>query len=388
MKTLVLCVDRDDDFGEKLGVNTPIVGRKNNIETATAMLLTDPEESDANALFGAIKIYDEIVSRGEKAEVVTICGGRQVNQATDKKLFKELEMALYIAKAENVILVTDGSEDEYILPIIGSRTNIISKKKVVVKQSDRLESIYFYFTKILEDEKTQRIVVPLALILIFGGITTLMGIGNIGYGSVAVLIGLFLIIKTFHLEHPLTSFVNDVRKGFGARISFITAILSILVLLAVLATFVDGMQDEESEHEAREQQKWEEADAKDEDYSKRDWVGTPFVVAFFDEAQNLVIGVIAAAIFWTIGKALDTHMSENKFPWEEINKFFFFIGAGFILNGFLEVTENVIGGNKVQFQEFFFVILEGLLFLIIWHRFHNYFERRKAPQSVDKGWRK
>ena len=369
MKTLVLCVDRDDDFGEKLGVNTPIVGRANNLETATAMLLKDPEESDANALFGAIKVYDEIVSRGEKVEIVTICGGRQVNQATDKKLFKELEMALYISKAKDVILVTDGSEDEYILPIIGSRTNIISKNKVVVKQSDRLESIYFYFTKILEDEKTQRIVVPLALILIFGGITTLMGIGNIGYGSVAVLIGLYLIIKTFHLEHPLTSFINDIRKGFGARISFITSIISILLLLAGIATFIDGMSEQSSDH---------------------NWnvLSTAFIVSFLDAVQNLVVWTIAAAIIWVFGKSIDTYMSEAKFPWEETNKFFFFIAAGFILNGSLELIKDVTDGQTVQFLNFFFVILEGLLFLIIWRWFHNYFERRNPPQPAERGWRK
>ena len=390
MKTLVLCVDRDDDFGEKIGVNTPIVGRKNNFDAATSILLKDPEESDGNALFGAIKIHDEIVNRGEKAEIITICGGSRVNQTTDKKLFKELEMALYISKAKDVILVTDGSEDEYILPIIGSRIYIISKSKIVVKQSDRLESIYFYFTKVLEDEKTQRIVVPLALILIFGGITTLMGIGNIGYGSVAVLIGLYLIVKTFHLEHPLISFVTDVRKGFDARISFITSIIAFLLILAGLATFLDGMQQEKNDFEASEQEKWQAANLTGEEYTKEEWniLGTPFVVAFLKVVQNLVIWLIAAVIFWKFGRAVDTYFSDNSFPWQEGNKVFFYIAWGLIVNGSLDVIRAVVDDKTPQALELFSIILGGILFLLVWRGLHNYLEKRFTPQPTAKGWRK
>ena len=59
-RILVLCVDRDDDLGVKGGIKTPVLGRKENIKAATALILRDPEEPDANAMFEAIRIYDRL----------------------------------------------------------------------------------------------------------------------------------------------------------------------------------------------------------------------------------------------------------------------------------------------------------------------------------------
>ena len=37
MKTLIICIDRDNDLGEKAKVETPIIGRENNLKAATAL---------------------------------------------------------------------------------------------------------------------------------------------------------------------------------------------------------------------------------------------------------------------------------------------------------------------------------------------------------------
>ena len=45
VKILVICVDRDNDIGEMLGVEGPIIGREKNLEVAKNLALKDPEES-------------------------------------------------------------------------------------------------------------------------------------------------------------------------------------------------------------------------------------------------------------------------------------------------------------------------------------------------------
>ena len=55
MKTLVLNVDRDDDFGRKAKVKSPMIGIKDNIESANKLGQADPEDSDLNAIFSAKK---------------------------------------------------------------------------------------------------------------------------------------------------------------------------------------------------------------------------------------------------------------------------------------------------------------------------------------------
>ena len=65
MKTVIFTIDRDNDFGEKLGLKGPIIGRRANLKAAVAMGLEDPEESDMNGLFAAIKLHDDLKADGQ-----------------------------------------------------------------------------------------------------------------------------------------------------------------------------------------------------------------------------------------------------------------------------------------------------------------------------------
>ncbi|MCK5317950.1 MAG: DUF373 family protein, partial [Anaerolineales bacterium] len=41
-RTLILCIDVDDDIGKKGDVETPILSRNSNLEAATKLALSDP----------------------------------------------------------------------------------------------------------------------------------------------------------------------------------------------------------------------------------------------------------------------------------------------------------------------------------------------------------
>ncbi|MCX8204007.1 MAG: DUF373 family protein, partial [Nitrososphaeria archaeon] len=64
-RVLILVVDEDDDVGRKTGWETPITGRDRNFLAAKDLLLADPEEADANAMFAAVKLYDELSRKGD-----------------------------------------------------------------------------------------------------------------------------------------------------------------------------------------------------------------------------------------------------------------------------------------------------------------------------------
>ena len=68
-KIIIICIDRDDDIGIKGGMNTPIVGKELCIEAGTSLAIEDPEDSDCNAIFGAIKSYEEFRTKGYDVEV-------------------------------------------------------------------------------------------------------------------------------------------------------------------------------------------------------------------------------------------------------------------------------------------------------------------------------
>ena len=96
-RILIVCVDRDNDIGRKAGVKTPIIGKKENIDAALKLILVDPEEADANAMFEAVRICDSLERSGAKnisCQVATIAGSELGGIAADRKLISELNEAL------------------------------------------------------------------------------------------------------------------------------------------------------------------------------------------------------------------------------------------------------------------------------------------------------
>ncbi len=174
MKTLVLCVDRDDDLGTKAGINGPVIGRDENLKASVALGLADPEDVDTNTILSGVQLYDDLVKRGMQAEIATISGDSHVGFQSDLILANQLENVLEVVKPDRAILISDGAEDESIYPVISSRIKIDSVRRVYVKQSRSIEGTYNMVMKTLQDEKMRRKwIVPLSLILIIWGFLSL-----------------------------------------------------------------------------------------------------------------------------------------------------------------------------------------------------------------------
>lgn len=166
-KTLVLVVDRDDDFGVKGKVNTPVIGVQNCLDAATAFGIADPEDSDLNALYAAVSVCLEIQEDGHEADVALICGDEKVGHRSDLALVSQLEEVLEEIEPDSVVLVGDGAEDEYIYPIISSRAHVDSVRKVYVKQAPGLEGMFYIVKKMMSDvDKRKRFLVPLGFVLV------------------------------------------------------------------------------------------------------------------------------------------------------------------------------------------------------------------------------
>lgn len=161
-KVLVLSVDRDDDLGRKAGLKGPIIGREKVLDAAVKLGLADPTDSDTNVLFRAVKVRDEWESKTAKIEVAAVTGDEKVGIASDMAIGNQLERVLASSKVDGVILVTDGKEDEYIEPVIRSKTEILSVDRIIVQQSEELETTYFilqeYLHTLMEDRKVSGLV--------------------------------------------------------------------------------------------------------------------------------------------------------------------------------------------------------------------------------------
>ena len=237
-QTLILCIDGDNDIGKKTEVATPVMGRQANLDSATKLAVSDPEEADANAMFGAIKLYDQLVKEytNESFEVATIAGSSMGGVEADRKIISELGEVLEYYKANGVILVTDGFSDEEIVPIIQSRLPITSIHHVVVKHSERIEETYaviFRYMKMLIDDPYYSKVslgVPGILLVIFGFLTASNQLENAGM-VMSIVMGIILLLKGFGWDKRLLAlkprlppperWINIASTGIGGIVALV-----------------------------------------------------------------------------------------------------------------------------------------------------------------------
>jgi putative membrane protein len=211
-RTLIICIDADDDIGIKAKVETPLIGREKTLEAAALLAVSDPEEADANAMFGAVKLYDRLINdyKDESFQVSTIAGSSIGGVEADRKMVNQLNQILETYKATGVILVTDGFSDEELVPIIQSRIPITSIHHVVVKHSERIEEtwavIFRYFRMLVEDPYYSRVTlgVPGVLLVIFGFLVASNQVENAGM-MFSFVLGIVLFLKGFGLDRRLAA---------------------------------------------------------------------------------------------------------------------------------------------------------------------------------------
>ena len=237
-KILILVADRDNDIGEKANVRTPLIGKKACLEGANQLILSDPEEADANTIFAAISEYDKLKKDGHNCEISVISGDKSEGFKADKKLAKEFNNIQNSYNPKEVFFISDGVNEREIKPIIESRVPIVSIKRVVVKHSRSLEVSYAIFGRYLKsvvfEKKYSRYAlgVPGILILLYGFLTY-FDLAREGLLITTLIIGLTAIIRGFDLDKMLSQISapskNLTLRGYLRLFSTLTSILIIIV---------------------------------------------------------------------------------------------------------------------------------------------------------------
>ena len=247
-RTLILCVDRDNDIGIKAGIKTPIVGRKENLSAASQLALQDPEESDANAIFGAVRTLDSMSadSQDEEYMVATVAGSESGGINADRKLRDELIDILVKFPADNAILVTDGFSDQEVIPIVQSIIPIMSVRRVVVKHSESIEEtwalLYRYMRMITNTPYYSRWILGVPGVVLV--ILAILVIGNLALvaGQVFLLLaGALLVIKGFSIDKKAGELLYPSPPNLVRLFTAITAI--IIAGLAVYQTYTGLYQE-------------------------------------------------------------------------------------------------------------------------------------------------
>jgi putative membrane protein len=233
-RILVLCIDRDDDIGSKGGVKTPIMGRDHCVEAGLRLAIEDPEDPDANAIFGAVKAYEKLVSKGYDSEVALVAGKRDRGIEADEKIGIELNHVLNRFHADAAAIISDGEDDEAVVPVIQTMIPVISVQRIIIKHSRSVEYSYAvlgrYIKMLVYDPRYSKFFlgVPGAL-LVVSGLATVLGLTREALALVMSILGGAFIIRAFDIDKSLGSLGRPTPTGFIRIFSVFAGVLIILV---------------------------------------------------------------------------------------------------------------------------------------------------------------
>ena len=352
MKTLVLCVDRDDDLGTKAGINGPVIGREDNLKAMVTLGLADPEEVDTNTILSGLQLYDDLVKRGMAAEIATISGDTHVGFQSDLILTNQLENVLEVVKPDRAILISDGAEDESIYPVISSRVKIDSVKRVYVKQSRSIEGTYYMIAKTLRDEKMRRRwIVPISLLLILWSLFTILTITStikipsaMALGAIGIVFGLYLIGWAYHWAENLTRRVSNAKKAI--RQGSLTIPFAIVGLVLVIVGVLVGYDS-----------------------------ATIYRESLLPDERSLAISIlrfVAGAVWFVVfgvfayesGKSVTAFLQTGKIKWSFIVMMVSVLATGFIMQGAIDAMAFFVGETSADLVVIFAEMITGILIAI------------------------
>jgi putative membrane protein len=189
-------------------------------------------------LFEGVHLYEEIDD--ETVEVAAVTGTDGGDVAANRKVGREVDTVLAtLATGEDVraLVVTDGAQDESVVPVIRSRIAIDGVRRVVVRQAQNLESVYYTTKQVLDDPETRgTILVPLGILLLIYPIAILAdyyGVtGAAVFGLTSALLGLYVLFRGLALEERLDALAERARSGlFAGRVVITTYVVAAALMV-------------------------------------------------------------------------------------------------------------------------------------------------------------
>ncbi|ABP51530.1 MULTISPECIES: DUF373 family protein [Pyrobaculum] len=241
MRVLVLYVDRDGDIKAQ-GFDTPVLGRDEVLRLAIRYILANPDDSDANAIFAAVKIHDRLVAEHGSDNVnVAVVSGSPDPALADIAVLRELEQVLTQYDADVIYFVSDGPSDEAAVAAIQTKRPVISVYRVVVKQARGVEETVtlfrYYLNKAIKEPEYRRYTVGVPAFLAF---VALLGTA-FNTELVRYILNMLLLFISFFITlygFGIYDFLRDLLKKY--EITFIITLVSLFIIVVYLAMLILG----------------------------------------------------------------------------------------------------------------------------------------------------
>lgn len=381
MKTLVLCVDRDDDLGTKAGINGPVIGREENLKAVIALGLSDPEEVDANTIMAGLQLYDDLTKRGMEAEIATIAGDSHVGFQSDLILTNQLENVLEVVKPDRAILVSDGAEDEAVYPVISSRVKVDFVKRVYVKQSRSIEGTYYMIIKTLQDEKIRRKwIMPVSMLLIIFGSLSLFTkivqfsegdfediglLSQMSPGLIGIVLGFYLIGWAYHWADLARLRVTRTKRA--VRQGSLTIPFATVALVLVLVGFMIG---------------YDTANVYRESLLPGE---RSLAITILQFVSGSVWFVVFGVFVYETGKSVTAFLRTGKVRWSFIVMMVSVLATGFIIQGAVDAMQYFLSYEHIEPVVIFAEMITGILIAVFSSALYASLRSESAQPPVVQG---
>ncbi len=236
MKTLVLCLDIDNDLGKKAGIKGPVVGIDENINAAVSLALKDPMDSDANAIFRAVSLCKEMRAKGKECEVATLTGDEMSTANATANISQQLDYVLKLYPAEEAYIITDGLSDESVMPLIASRITVRGSEIITVKQAKGLEKTYVVLLEKLRDPHYAKLL--LGIPGLFIALLSLAHIFSIPLPYLGFLFGTYLILRGFGVWGYVRNVTENLQISRSPLVNALFYIfLGVVLVIALLFSY-------------------------------------------------------------------------------------------------------------------------------------------------------
>ncbi|MGC8752087.1 MAG: DUF373 family protein [Fervidicoccaceae archaeon] len=235
-KILLLIIDRDDDIEKSTNLKAPIVGRENVLKAAINFAKYSPEDSDLNVMFAGIQLLDRLKEQGLDAEIALVAGNESDPVKGDLRIKSDVEKLKNELNADGAIIVSDGTEDELVIPVIQSVIPILSVKRVVVEQMRGVEETYIllgkYLRKAIFEPRFSRIFLGVPGIILLS-VVLLSFMGYLQYATlvIGVILGGAMIVRGFNLEEKIYEY------WASSPIMFVSSTVATIFLIAGAVLF-------------------------------------------------------------------------------------------------------------------------------------------------------
>lgn len=235
-KILILIIDRDDDIEKNTELKTPIIGKDNVLKAAIEFAKHSPEDSDLNVMFAGLQLYEKMREQNLEVEIALVAGDDKDPVRGDLRIKSDIEKLKNELNADGAIIISDGTEDELVIPIIQSVLPILSIKRVVVEQMRGVEETYIllgkYLKKAIFEPRFSRIFLGVPGILLLS-MVLLSFVGYFQYATfvVGVILSGAMIVRGFNLEEKIYEY------WASSPIMFVSSTVATIFLITGIVLF-------------------------------------------------------------------------------------------------------------------------------------------------------